>query len=200
MKTWRLKITAAAALSTAMLTMTGCWTPPTNLAATEGNPSLAGGIIVVETSMCKATVQSVDASSRKVVLRFEDGTTTTEIAGPEVVNFDQIQAGDRVKATVAEEYAIFLVKNCPLPSAGSGVVLAGAPKGNLPAGMIVATRDFSARVIGVDRSYRMLTLLYADGHTKTLKVPLPFTLERVVVGDNLVVRSTETMAIRLHKA
>ena len=89
------------------------------------------------------------------------------------------------------------MRNGPLPAAGAGVVVTGAAKGDVPAGMLLATRDFSARVIGVDRSYRMLTLEYVDGKTKTFKVPLPFTLANVQKGDDVVVRTTVDVALRL---
>ena len=46
-----------------------------------------------------AIVRSVDAETRKIVLDNETtGETETIVAGPEVVNFDQIKIGDKVKA------------------------------------------------------------------------------------------------------
>jgi len=43
----------------------------------------------------------------------------------------------------------------------------------------------------------MLTLKYANGVVKTFKVPLPYTLEHVAVGDDLVLRATQTIALHL---
>jgi len=63
--------------------------------------------------------------------------------------------------------------------------------------VMVTTIDMSARVIMADRSYRMLTLKYANGQVKTFKVPLPFTLEHVAVGDDVVMRATQTIALHL---
>jgi hypothetical protein len=90
-----------------------------------------------------------------------------------------------------------VVKNGTVRPAETGVLIAGAPKGANPAGLFVSTTDVSARVIIADRSYRMLTLKYANGKVKTFKVPLPFTLEHVAAGDELVMRSTQTIALRL---
>jgi hypothetical protein len=197
MNTTTLKRIVLAFAPASMLALTGCWTPPTQLASPSGNPSLAGAWAIVETAQYTATVNSVDASQRKVVLRRPDGTTSACKFGPDVVNFNQIQAGDKVKVKVADELAIFLVKNGPLPSAGTGVLVAGAPTGSMPAGLVVETTDSTARVIGVDRSYRLLTLEYADGKTKTVKVPLPNTLEHVNKGDDVVVRATERMVLEV---
>jgi hypothetical protein len=199
MKIKIIKPALALLLSTLTLAVTGCWTSPKELAAPTGNPSLVGSMVVVETTKLTATVESVDPATRQVVLKREDGVTTTIKAGANVVNFDQIKAGDQVKAVATGEYAIFLVANGPPPSAGEGVVVTGAAKGKVPAGTLLATQDFTARVIKVDRSYRLLTLEYADGKTRTFKVPMPFTLEHVTEGDSVIVRTTVQVALRLKK-
>ena len=62
---------------------------------------------------------------------------------------------------------------------------------------MVRTIDMHVRVIQVDRSYRMLTLKYANGRVKTFKIPLPYTLEHIVVGDDLVLRASQTIALKL---
>jgi len=181
----------------AVLLLAGCWTNPYTLKPATGSPVFAGSMVVVDSYDAEATVQSVDETSRQIILKYKDGTSTTNIAGPEIVNFDRIKAGDLVKATIGEETGIFLVKNGPLPDTSTGVLIQGAPKGANPAGVMVTTIDMTARVIMADRSYRMLTLKYANGQVKTFKVPLPFTLEHVAVGDAVVMRATQTIALKL---
>ena len=47
----------------------------------------------------EATVQSVDPDTRRIVLENADtGETEVLFAGPEILNFDQIEVGDTVKA------------------------------------------------------------------------------------------------------
>ena len=67
---------------------------------------------------------------------------------------------------------------------GTAVVEAKQP------GMAMQRTDTEARVMLVDRSYRLLTLLYTDGHTQTFKVALPDTLQRVLRGDSVVFRAS----------
>src|SRR5208283_4901113 len=98
MKTKTLKSAAITLLPVAALALTGCWTAPTVLAPASGNPSLVGSMVVVESFKTTATVESIDAAERKIVLKRADGVTTTLKAGPNVVNFDQIKVGDEVKA------------------------------------------------------------------------------------------------------
>jgi len=200
MKTTTHKLAALALMPVALVALSGCWTAPTDISVPTGSPSLAGSTIVVETFKTHMMVQSMNASKRQVVLRREDGTTVTCKVGPQVANFDQIQVGDRVKATVADEYGIFVVKNGPLPSAGVGIVVDETGKGALPGGIVLETRDITARVISYDRSYRLLTLEYADGHTKAFKIPLHSPMMQVQKGDDVVVRTAESMAVRIEKS
>ncbi len=183
----------------AALTLAGCLTPPQILSQPDGAPSLVGGMTFEENATTTATVRSIDTNQRELVLLRNDGSTVTYKAGPQVINFDQIKAGDKVKATVADAIAIFLVKNGPPPGAGQGVVVGRAAKGAMPGGMVLTTQDFSARVIRVDPSYRLLTLEFTDRTIKTFKIPLPFTLQNVRKGDDLVVRSTQSLAVHVDK-
>jgi hypothetical protein len=196
MKHKLLKLAPLLLLPAALL-LNGCWTNRYDIQPATGDPVFAGSIMVSDSYDTQATVESIDATSRQVVLKFADGTSTTNICGPAVVNFDKINAGDGVKVRIAMEGGVFLVKNGPPPATATSVVIHGAAKGANPAGVIVTTYDISARVIQADRSYRLLTLKYANGQVKTFKVPLPFTLEHVAVGDDLVLRATQTIALKL---
>jgi hypothetical protein len=185
------------ALFPATLLLNGCWTNPYIIKPSTGEISFTGGMVIVAASTVKATVAAIDIPRREVVLKHANGILSTNVVGPEVVNLDQVKVGDAVKADIGSEVAIFIVKNGPLPSSDKGVLVEGAAKGQKPSGVIVATHDYSARVIQADRSFRLLTVKYADGSVKTFKVPLPFTLENIAVGDNVVVRATETIAIHV---
>jgi len=81
----------------------------------------------------------------------------------------------------------------PMP----GVTVVGAPESGQPASVVLATMDVRAKVLSVDHSYRLLRLEYADGSRKEYKVALPDTLENVEKGDEVVVRTTEPLAICL---
>ena len=89
---------------------------------------------------------------------------------PEVANLSQIQVGEKVKATLTDATAIFLVKNGPPPSPGAGVAVTGSAEPGQPASVVLQTTDSQAKVINVDRSYRLLKLEYADGSRKEYKV------------------------------
>ena len=195
MKTNRIKLAGITLIPAALLALAGCATPPANPLAAQSNPTLAGGLPVIETFTEKAAVTSVVPAQRTLALRSKAGNTTTCKSAPQVSDCDQIQVGEQVKATITDAVAIFLAKNGPPPSAGAGVTVTGTQPGEV----VLQTTDSSGKVTKVDPSYRLLTVQYADGSTKQFKVPLPNTLENVQKGDAVVVRATEPLAIRVER-
>lgn len=181
-----------------MLAFSGCGTPPANPLATQSDPSLAGGMAVeTKTSKEKAVVTDLVPAQSTLTLRSSAGTTTRCKVAPQVVNLGQIQVGEKVNATLTDAAAIFLVKIGPPPNAGAGVTVVGTHEAGQPASVVLQTTDAQAKVINVDRSYRLVKLEYADGSRKEFKVPLPDTLLNVQKGDEAVVRTTEPLAICL---
>ena len=126
----------------ALLAFTSCSsTPKPQTAAQE---AMRGGAVIDVVSAI-ATVQSVNASNRTVVLQRPDGSLVTYECGPEVLNFDQIQVGDQVTAQVADAVAIVLVKGGVPPSAGTASVIVRAPLGEKPAAKWLIPSDSPPR-------------------------------------------------------
>lgn len=61
-----------------------------------GHDAQAPSMVQVEAQEGTATVDSVDYENRTGTLKLPDGTVLTFKAGPEVRNFDQVKAGDKV--------------------------------------------------------------------------------------------------------
>ena len=193
MKMNRLRWTGMALASAALLAFTPCLLAADDNTASNGDAARGGLLIsAVETT---ATVQSIDAANRSVVLRRPGGTSVTYKCGPDVRNFDQIKVGDKVTATVAEEVAIVLVKGGLPPVAGAGTVMIRSPKGAKPGGSIVETAGFTAKVKEVDLKDRVVTLELADGSTRKEKVGANIDLENVKPGDDVGVRVSKAIAI-----
>ena len=70
-------------------------------------PREFGGEVVTDAVSTTATVVSVDHVKRLVVLKRADGSSVTYKALPGALGFDVIQAGDKVKVSVAEELAVY---------------------------------------------------------------------------------------------
>jgi hypothetical protein len=181
----------------AFVVFSGCSTTPgAEEVTTIETPE---GAIIVETFSTTATVTALDAATRKVTLAFPNGKKTVYKAGPEVVNFQQIQVGDQVKATITEEAAIFIGQGePPNEMAAAGVAL--APVGYKPGGVFVDTAKVTAKVTAVDAKHHKVTLQFADGSTKKVAVGKKVNLSAVPVGTDVTVQVSEGLAISVTKA
>jgi len=165
------------------LSVAGCWTAPIANVQPKGEPRLIQGGINVESVQDPATVQSVNASQRTIVLAVSGGAKTSLKAGSQVENFDAIRVGDLVEATVAEELTVYILKDGQLRGAG------GAAQ----------TIKSDAKVLMVDPSYRLLTLQYPGGKSETFKVGLDVKLLEMEPGCDVVVRPLEAVALKVQQ-
>lgn len=187
-------------LSAAVLAFASCSTEPKGEGAgfAAVQPGVPGGVIV-QTYKITATVTAVDAASRKVTLTMADGAKTTVKAGPEVVNFDQIQVGDQVKAMVAEQLVMFMRKNGEPANDGEAAAVALAPVGAKPGMLMASTVEVTGKVEAIDLAHRKATLRFPDGTTTTFKVRTDVDMTKGRIGDEVVFRTTEALAISVEK-
>ena len=192
-----------ALLFVSILTLTAC-SPTSPPPPAEENSSAAfqegvpGGVIV-NTLDVSAKVTAIDTSNRKLTLLGPDGDKSTVKVGPEAVNFDQIRVGDMVNATVTKELVIYLDEEGASASDGSAGVVALAPKGAQPGGLVAETGQVTGTVTAIDQTNRTATLRFEDGSTKTFPVRDDIDLSRRKVGEKVVFQVTEMIAISVKK-
>ena len=161
------------------LTLTGCWTPPNAHVQPGGEPRLIQGGISAESIRDRAMVQTIDASQHILNLKLSDGTQITCKVSRQIAGLDKIRVGDKIKVTLSEELAVYVLKDGSLPGAD------GTEK-PIP---------FIARVQLVDPSYRLLTLQYLNGQTEVFKTDLNAKLSETQPGDAVVLQNAEAKAI-----
>jgi hypothetical protein len=179
-----LVLTAAA-----LLILTACSTvsppPPaegkSSVAFKEGVP---GGVIV-NTVDVSARVTAIDKGKRKVTLLGPDG--------------EKFTVGDLVKATVTEELVIFMDDEGAPSGEGEAGVVALAPKGAKPGGLVAQVTQVTATVVAIDQTKRTATLRFDDGTTETFPVREDINLDQHSVGERVVFRVTEMIAISVEK-
>ena len=142
---------------------------------------------------------AIDAVHRKVTLVGRDGTKAVFKASPEVRNFDQIRVGDQVKATVVEQLVVFLRQNGTPAGDGQASLVALAPKGAKPGVLMADTVEITATVKAIDLKRHKATLQFPDGKSKTVAVRPDVDLTKVKLGEEVVIRTTEAMAIVVEK-
>src|SRR4051812_30040332 len=162
---------AYVSLLPAVLAFNSCSTEPaghsTQLAAFA--PGEPGGA-VVQTYKETATVTGIDKATRKVTLVTKEGKKTNFKAGPEVANFNQIEVGDQVTATVAGQLVVFVRKPGEAPPEGAAAAVGLAPLGAKPGILLANTEEITAKVNSINLKKREATLDFPDGSSKTFKV------------------------------
>jgi hypothetical protein len=194
----KLKITIVATISALMLAVAGYAQEPSATAAAKAKPG-AEGAIEVGAITATAKVTAVDAAKRTVTLTNEAGANNTYKLGKNVRNFDQIKVGDKVKATLLESVAVVVRKSSAPPDASERGVVAVAPKGAMPGVIMAKTRQISAKIVSVDTTARTVTVEGPMGGTPTIKVGPRVNLDELQKGDDVTLRVTDALAIRVEK-
>jgi translation elongation factor P/translation initiation factor 5A len=203
MKTNILKWSVISLAPAAMLALASCSSnssTPAGLTSSSAvyQPGVPGGVMV-DTFKMTATVTRIDADKRKVTLLTRDGKETIVKCGPEVINFDQIRVGDQLKIRVTQELAVAMGTAGASSSDGGAEMVALAPKGAMPGGMMAGTVQATAKVTAIDLKHHKATLLLPDGTSKTFAVRPDVDLTQRKVGEEVMLRFTEAMAISVER-
>ena len=171
--------------------------PSRSAVAVRGSDEAAAAQRITAT----ATVTAVDAATRLVTLRGEQGNELVVEAGPEVRNFDHIKVGDKLNLTFTEAVTIDLKKK----GTGSGLrerreTVAAAPgAAGQPGGSIGRKVTLVADVTAVNLKEGTVTLR-GTSQTRTLPVRDAALLRDIKVGDQVEVSYAEALAVDMTHA
>jgi hypothetical protein len=155
-----------------------------------------------EVSSVTATVADIDYKARRATLKMPDGSMTPIAVSEAAYNFDQVKVGDLVDISYMQSVAVKLEKD----SGGQAGVstssgMERAPKGQKPQGTIYNYIDVRAKVVDVDYSSRTVNLSGPDGNVFPVVVDQNVqNFEDVKIGDTVMVRYTEAIAISVRPA
>lgn len=186
------------------LVLSSCSTDSTPSGQAEGavvvaaQPGVPGGVLI-NTYQVTANVKSIDADTRKLTLVGPDGKEFVVKCGPDVVNFPQIQVGDQVVATVTDQLVVAMGTNASSQDNGAAAVVALAPVGAKPGGVVAQTAQITATVVAVDLKHHKATLEFPDGSKKTFPVRSDVDLTQRSVGEQVVINITESVAVDVQK-
>lgn len=165
-------------------------------AAQQPSAAIPEPVVLAERATLTATVEQIDRQQRTVTLKGREGRTVTLKVPEDAANFDQVQVGDTVRAEYLDAVALFVRRPNGAPAVAESSAVRVAPPGQMPAAMRVDTVQMTARVEAIDYDSREVTLRGPEGRTRTVKVdPRVERLNEVKVGDEVVVRHTEAVAL-----
>ncbi len=159
--------------------LAGCWQAPRADVHPSGEPRVIQRSVAVE-SIRSGIAHSVDPTARTIAL-LKPGDTAPQIyALASGTPVGAIKPGERVRLTLAERLTVYVQ--------GVGEV---APEADG-----ISPNSSDAKVLSVDRSYRLLTLLRTDGRRETFKVAVNVKLSEMQPGDDVAVESMQVVAVR----
>jgi hypothetical protein len=175
-----------------LLMLLGC----SHQEAPPAGPQSAQRQAIMETT---AVVDTVDQNTREVRLRTADGRELTVIAGPEVRNLAQVEAGDVVRLSYFEKVVARMAEPGAGGPATASVVSSRAPEGGTPAGMVSATVDMVVEFLAYDPVAGVVTIKTPDGATQKVLVD-PAMREFAAArrpGERIAVQLTSAIAVSI---
>lgn len=158
------------------------------------------GKVVVEVVKLTGTVKAVDLQNKTVTVEGSGGRTVT-VNAQNARNLDQVKVGDKVNLRFTEELALFVRKSDAQPSATQADVVALAPKGEKPAGLMARTVELTGSVESIDPKKRTVDVKGPAGNVRTFHVDKAVkNLDQIKKGDQIVLRITEAVALSVVKA
>ncbi len=153
------------------------------------------GIVKGVEAVMTATVVAIDLQKRIVTLKGPDGEVRDIKVGEEAVNLPQVKVGDLVTVKFYESIAVEVIKPGTAAGAGETSAIVRAKPGEMPGGMAVRQVSVTATITAIDKQKSNMTLKGPEGKLNVVKVQDPANLEKVKVGDELLITYTEALAI-----
>ncbi len=169
--------------------------------ATKGaTPAEPAKVVKERQAVMTATVQAIDLKTRVVTLKGPKGEVRDIKVGEEAVNLPQVKVGDLVTVKYYESLAVEVIKPGQFAGAGEKSAIVRAKPGEMPGGMAAQQSTVTATITAIDKKNSSLSLKGPEGKTVKVKVEDPKNLDKVKVGDELLITYTEALAISVEKA
>lgn len=150
-----------------------------------------------------AVVTHIDAATRTMTLRTDDGREDTVEVAQVVRNLEQVRVGDRVTVTYFEAVGATMRK--PGDSTDETIDLGAgrAEPGQRPGGVIAAVRTVPVTIVSVDTKTHTVRFFSQDKRVRTITVANPDAqayIARLKAGDEVIVTFSEALAIEVKPA
>ena len=139
-------------------------------------------------------ITKIDKETRIVTLKTRGGETLSVECGPEVKNFDKLKVGDKVQTIYKETLAIRVDKTGNMVET-TEQTSTSAKKGDAPAAQFWEKREVKAKIIAIDKAAGTADIQTMDGEKFTVIPDAVENLDKVQVGNVLVVTQTSSRAI-----
>ena len=164
----------------------------TAAAAPQPKPAMMEEITVT----MEATVTAINQETRQVTLQNSAGESVTFIASDEVKNLAQVDVGDRLIVEYMEAIEIqVMAPDAAEVGVSEAAAASRAEPGEKPAGAAISETVLVTVIEAINKENETVTLKGPEGNSKTVKVRNPANLDKVAIGDKVMITYTESLAI-----
>jgi hypothetical protein len=142
------------------------------LAACQPQPVQTGAAIS-DTARVVATIETVDFQTREVLLTGPDGRRLVMKLGPEVRNFAQLRAGQRVAVTYRQAFAAQIAPAGTTASPQLALAADRAAPGELPSGGVAGGVQVRVTITGIDLASNTVAFVGPRGIERVVAVKDP---------------------------
>ena len=146
----------------------------------------------------KFTITKIDQPGRVVTVKNAKGDTMSVECGDEVKNFAQLKVNDVVTTTYTEALTVH-VEGAGEPEATAETMTSQANPGEKPSASIVDRATVKAKITAIDKTKGTATLQTHSGEHFTVTADDKANLDKVAVGNAVVVTYTVAHAISVTK-
>ncbi len=131
------------------------------------------GAVISDTARVVATIETVDMRTREVVLTGPGGHRMVMKLGPDVRNFAQLRAGQRVAVTYRQALAAQIAPAGTTGAPQAGVAADRAAAGQLPAGGVAAGVKVRVTITAIDWANNTVAFVGPRGIERVVAVKDP---------------------------
>ena len=170
-----------------------------NVQAQTAAPAAEVAPVAAEVTVMTATVDSVNAKTRTVMLKNDQGQLAPMTVGKSVTNFNKIKKGDTFVVEYAQAVVVGLVaapKGAQPSVTGTRTVKVQDQSNKKPFAEEIDTIKATAVIKSIDAKARKAEITMPDGKVNKVKVDKAVLgLENFKVGDDVVVEYVQDMAV-----
>jgi hypothetical protein len=146
-----------------------------------------------------ATVEAIDAATRQVTVKKQDGTHEVFYVPPSVKRFDMLKVGDRINARHYENVVLRVQApgEKPIDRAAKETV---TPAAQGTGGTIAHQRTITATITAIDNQAPSITFTGPGGYKYSSRVNDTAALAKVKVGDKVDITWTEATLVSIEDA
>ena len=146
------------------------------------------------------TIQSIDVPGRTLTVRGQGGRSQTVKLGPEVTRLKEFSVGDTIRVDYEQGLALeFQPPGSPTVLPESGTTAGRTGRDQLPGSTASSGIQATVTITAIDTEKRLVSFQGEGGKVYQVKASPMIRLEKLKVGDRLLVTYVETVAIRLQK-